>query len=411
MRMQWFLLIAVILPAARLDAQEEKPRGKNEQQIPQIKLDRKSPVSYEKEVEPILVNKCAFCHSGNIKEGKFDLSSYDNLMRGGKRGPAVVPGKSAESFLVKISAKDIRPFMPPRSEEALTSQELAVIRLWIDQGAKAPTGARAVAKVVVKLPPASVHPVLGVAVSPDAKLVAASRGNQIHLYETTTGKHVRTMKDPAVVGADGKPANAAHVSLVETLAFSPDGKTLASGSFQEVKLWDATTGQMKAVIPGFAERVLTLTFSHNGKYLACGGGAPSQEGELKLIDPASGKVVREIKENLHSDTVFSVAFSPDDKLMVSSGADKFVKTFEVETGKFQKAFEGHTHHVLGTGFSADGKMIASAGADRSLPGSTPTTFSTAPPRKTGCEIRSMRLKPKSGRTSGVRPRAFIRRTR
>src|SRR5205085_9863251 len=175
---------------------EKDRRKKNEEEIKVVKLDRKTPVLFEKDVEPILVNKCAFCHSGNIKEAKFDLSSYDNLMRGGKRGPAVIPGKSAESLLVKLSQKAIRPFMPPRSETALTPNELALIKLWIDQGAKAPTGLRAMPKVVLKAPPAIVTPVLGVAVSPDKAPVAASRGNQIHVYDAGSGKYIRTLLDP-----------------------------------------------------------------------------------------------------------------------------------------------------------------------------------------------------------------------
>ncbi len=358
------LLLGVMLVGfgAGQEKKEEK-RKKNEAEIKVIKLDRKTPVLYEKEIEPILVNKCAFCHSGNVKEGKLDLSSYDTLMRGGKRGPAVIPFKSGESLLAKLSQKAIRPFMPPRSEEALSPTELALIKLWIDQGAKAPTGLRVLPRVVLRTPPASVVPVLGVAVSPDKSSVAASRGNQIHVYDAGSGKHVRTLVDARLVSADKKPIKAAHLSLVESLAYSPDGKYLASGSYQEVKLWDAKTGELRTTIGGFVDRVVALAFSHDSKLLATGGGAATQDGELKILDVASGKVVREIKNNVHSDQVLGVAFSPDDKVLVSCGADKFVKTFEVATGKFEKAFEGHTHHVLGVGFSGDGKLIASGGAD------------------------------------------------
>ena len=92
------------------------------------------------------------------------------------------------------------------------------------------------------------------------------------------------------------------------------------------------TGELRHTVTGFAERVVALAFSNDSKLLACGGGAPTQEGELKLIDVAAGKVVREIKDNVHSDTVFGVHFSPDDKTLVSGGADKFVKTFDVASG-------------------------------------------------------------------------------
>jgi WD40 repeat protein len=68
----------------------------------------------------------------------------------------------------------------------------------------------------------------------------------------------------------------------------------------------------------------------------------------------------------HSDTVFSVAFSPDGKQLASCGADKFVKVFDVSTGKFIRAFEGHTHHVLGVSWQSDGKVLVSCGADNAV---------------------------------------------
>jgi WD40 repeat protein len=341
----------------------EDKRKKGEEPIKVITLPRKDMVSYEKEIEPILINKCTFCHSGNVVEGKLNMGTYEDLVKGGKSGKAIVPGKSADSLLGRCAGKVARPFMPPRIEKPLTPEELALIKLWIDQGAKPPAGMRTVAKVVLKAPPATVTPVLGVAIAPDKSAVFASRGNQIHVYDASSGSHVRSLVNKELVGPDKKPVSAAHLSLVESLAVSPDGKYLASGSFQEVALWDAKTGELRTRITGFTERVVCLAFSHDGKKLATGGGAPTQEGELKVVDVATGKVVLDVKNNIHSDTVLGVQFSPDDKLIASCGADKFVKVFEAGTGKFQKAFEGHTHHVQGIGWSADGKLLASGGAD------------------------------------------------
>jgi hypothetical protein len=150
--------------------------------------------------------------------------------------------------------------------------------------------------------------------------------------------------------------------LVESLAFSPDGKYLASGSFQEVTIWDAQTGIVRHRLTGFAERVVALAFAAKGNLLACGGGAASEDGELKVFDAAAGKLVVEIK-NAHSDTVYGVCFNAAGTMLASCGADKFVKVFEVPSGKFVKSFEGHTHHVLDVGWRADGKILASAGAD------------------------------------------------
>jgi hypothetical protein len=354
----------IFFPASGL-AQETKDKPTTVQPIKVVTLDRKEPVLYEKDIEPILAAKCSFCHSGNVKEGKLDMGSYDSLMKGGKRGAAIVPGKSAESRIVKLAGKTERPTMPPKSEEPLTPEELALLRLWIDQGAKAPAGARVKTRVALTTPPERVTPVRALAVSPDKSAVVASRGNQIHVYDAGSGAHIRALIDPNLKSPNNKPVKAAHLALVESVAFSPDGKYIASGAFQEAVLWDAQTGALRQRITGFADRVVALGFSPNGKLLATGGGAPTEDGEIKVLEIPSGKVVADIK-NGHSDTVFGVAFSPDGTKLATGAADKFVKVFEIPSGKFLKSFEGHTHHVLDVGWKGDGKLLASASADNSI---------------------------------------------
>src|SRR5271165_3477851 len=225
MRMLTPLALAVLTAGALF---AEGLKNISPEPIAVVVLDRKDTVTFEKDVEPILTAKCSGCHSSNLKEGKLDMGSYETLMKGGKRGAAVMPGKSAESLLVKLAGKTMKPTMPPKKEEPLTPAELALIKLWIDQGAKAPTTARERPKVILSAPPAGVHPVLGVAVSPDRSAVAASRGNQIHVYDAGSGAWVRSLTDPQLMTADKKPVVAAHLSLVESLAYSPDGRYLAS---------------------------------------------------------------------------------------------------------------------------------------------------------------------------------------
>ncbi len=337
-------------------------KSKDSEPIKVVELKRTEPVDYAKDVEPIFYKKCISCHSGAVKEAKFDLASYDALIKGGKRGAPIVPGKSANSLLVKLAGKTQKPLMPPKLEDPLTPEELALIKLWIDQGAKAPTGMRVKPKVVLTLLPASVHPVRALAVSPDKSAIAAGRANQIHVYDAGSGKYIRTLLDPNLATADKKPVKAAHLSIVDAIAFSPNGKFLVSGAFQEVAVWDVQTGALRQKLTGFADRVVALAFSADGKYLATGGGAPTEDGEVKVFDTASWKQVLDVK-NGHSDTVFGVCFSPDGTKLATCGADKFVKTWEIPSGKFIKSFEGHTHHVLDVGWKADGKLLASAGAD------------------------------------------------
>ena len=176
---------------------------------------------------------------------------------------------------------------------------------------------------------------------------------------------MKTLIDPNLKTADGKTAAAAHISLVESLAFSIDGKSLASGSYQELKLWDPEAGAVKQTVTGFVDRVVALHYSADGKYLATGGGAATEDGEVKVFELPAMKPVGEFKSP-HSDTVLGVCFSPNSKMLATCGADKFVKVWEVPTAKFLKSFEGHTHHVLDVGWKPDGKFLASGGADNAI---------------------------------------------
>jgi hypothetical protein len=347
--MRWFAILGLLV-FTRVAAVGEEKKGKAPiSPIPVVMLARQQPVVYEKDIEPILANKCQFCHSGPVKEGRLDMGTYEQLMKGGKRGSAIVPGRAQDSLLVRAAGRTQRPFMPPKGEEPLTPVELALIKLWIEQGAKAPSGQRDRPKVALSALPALVHPVRALAISPDNATLAASRGSQIHLYDARSGAYLRTLP-------------AAHVAVVESLAYGPEGKYLASGSFQEAIVWDTQKWTPTRRIPGFADRVLAVAFSPNGKLLAAGGGVPSQDGEIKIFDAATGNLAADIK-NGHSDTVFGVSFSPDGTKLATCSADKFIKVFEVPSGKFLKSFEGHTHHVLDVVWKADGKLLVSAGAD------------------------------------------------
>src|SRR5262249_11153516 len=151
----------------------------------------------------------------------------------------------------------------------------------------------------------TVTPVRAVAVRPDKAVVAAGRANQIHLYDAASGTHLRSLLAADLIASDNRPVEAAPLAIVEGLAFRSDGKCLASGSYQEVALWDASTGSLQRRLTGFADRVVALAFSPDGKLLATGGGAPTEDGEIKVFDVSTGDLVVDIK-NGHSDTVFGV---------------------------------------------------------------------------------------------------------
>jgi WD40 repeat protein len=357
------MLLSPLVVVALLVVQDKPVAGLTPIAI--AKLDRKEPMSFEKDIAPLFAAKCRVCHEGKNLEGQYDMSTYALTMKGGKRGSKViVPGKAEESFLWMSSSHRVKPIMPPKSESnPLSPEEVAVLKRWIDEGAKGPSvDVKTRIKVVLGLPPAVVKPVRALAIAPNGATLVAGRGNQLHVFDAKKGDLIRTLIDPELKTPSGQPANAACLSLIESMSFAPDGKTLAVGTFGEVLFWDMESGKIKKRLPGFTDRVVTLSYSPDGKLFATGGGAPTEDGELKVFDANTLQQLLDIKPS-HSDTVFGIAFSPDGKLLATAGADKFVKVFEVPSGKFMKSFEGHTAHVLDVGWSADGKRIASAGAD------------------------------------------------
>ncbi len=268
-----------------------------------------------KSVEAIFQEKCVACHNHTTRKGELNLESYESLMAGGKRGAAVLPGKSGDSLLVKMIEGSVKPRMPLGDE--LSAAEIKLIKAWIDAGA---SGTNAAA--------GPVEPTIPTRALPDIK--------------------------PTV------PAKAA----VSALAFSPDNSRIALGRYQEVELLSARDGKPVAKLTGHASQVRSVAFSPNHQLLAAAGGNPSQFGEVKLWDVATKKELLTIRG--HRDNIFSVAFSPDGTFLATCSYDRMIKLWDVATGNEVKNLKDHTDAVFAVTFSPDGKLLASASADRTV---------------------------------------------
>ena len=319
---------------------------------------------YDKDIEPILVNKCTCCHSGNLKEGKLDMASYERLMQGRQRAAGrSCPASRPRACWSSCRPSTEKPFMPPKSEEPLTPEELALIKLWIDQGAKAPSGMRERPKVVVRPPPAIVHPVRGVAVSPDKSAVAASRGNQIHVYDAGSGAYVRSLIDPDLHDAgqeagQGRPPVAGRVAGLQPRrqvhrqrqlpGSHPLGRPDRACSATHHRLrrprrapWPSRT-TASSWPPAAAPRPRTA------------------RSRSSTWPPASWWPTSRTATATRSS---ASASAPTTRCWPPAGPTSSSRSGKCRPASSSRSFEGHTHHVLDVGWKADGKLLASAGAD------------------------------------------------
>jgi len=144
-----------------------------------------------------------------------------------------------------------------------------------------------------------------------------------------------------------------HSDSVRSVAISPDGKTLASGSEDNsIKLWDMKTGKEIRSLTGHSDSVRSVAISADGKTLASG----SEDNSIKLWDMKTGKEIRSLIG--HSDSVRSVAISADGKTLASGSGDNSIKLWDMKTGKEIRSLIGHLSTVSSVSISPDGKTLA-----------------------------------------------------
>ncbi len=265
-------------------------------------------VSFHREVRPLLAKRCQGCHFPGNRSGKLSVVTYAALKSGGVAGPGFVSGKPADSPLYKsISGK--KPSMP-KDAPPLSAVEVETIRLWIAQGGKDDTP---------------------------------------------------QPKDP--ISAEHPPVYP-KLPVTTTLAYSPDGALLAVNGYREVLLHKADGSGLVGRLVGRSERIESVAFSPDGKYLAAVGGNSCRFGEIQLWEVATRKQVRSVEVGF--DLLYGVSFSPDGKKLACGSAEKSVYLHTVPELQPLLKFDNHSDWVFGTTFTRDSSHMVSTSRDKAI---------------------------------------------
>ncbi|MFN7140642.1 MAG: c-type cytochrome domain-containing protein [Limisphaerales bacterium] len=301
---------------------------------------------------------CIDCHSSQEPDGNFIMENFAALMRGGESGRALIPGKSSESLLVKyiegnVEKEGKKRFMPPGNRKKLSSNEIALIKQWIDAGAQPPAEEIVKELRVLTIEPRIAPPkrILALAASPDQKLYAAAHYG-----------------DVAIISADNQ--RVLHVlagsrSSVNDVVFSPDGKYLFAASGEnaiagEVKQWDVTLNAFVRTYEGHRDILYSVAISPEGKILATG----SYDQNIILWNTETGAQITKLTG--HNGAVFGLAFRPDGKILASASADRTVKLWNVARGERVETFSQPTKEVQCLAWSPDGKFLYAGGRDNRI---------------------------------------------
>jgi WD40 repeat protein len=200
-------------------------------------------------------------------------------------------------------------------------------------------------------------PVINVAFSPDGRhLATASHDKTVKIWDALALKPILTL-----IG---------HADRVNGVSFSPDGRQIASGCRDgTVKLWDARSGREIVTWQVQKGSIVSVAISPDGRLLATGGGRRSDQtegppGEVKVWDVPTGRELFDLPGVTHF--IHCVAFGPDGRLLASGGEDRAVRLWEVASGRDLATFHGHLDMIKRVVFSPDGRSLASSGEDRTV---------------------------------------------
>lgn len=306
---------------------------------------------FNQQVLPIFRKYCNGCHNAREAEGGLVLEDFARSIKGGDSGPEIVPGKSADSRLWQLLNSRGEDRMPPRDQVAPKPAELAILKAWIDGGAKAPAGGDAAAmglitpKIAVQGPVRD--PIVSIAVAPNGRWIARAKTHSIEVLDKDQ-KRVQTLSG--------------HSGQINDVSFSSDSVWVCvaageSGLSGEATLWNTTDWTRGPVFRGHRDSIYAARIAPGSKVLA----TASYDRNVMLWDVATAKAITTIEG--HNDAVYGLSFSPDGRWLATASGDRTVKLWETATGHRLDTFSQPAKDQYTVTVSPDGKRVAAGGVD------------------------------------------------
>ena len=313
-------------------------------------------LDFYRDVYPFLKINCIACHNKTTTKGDLDMETPEALHKGGESGPAVIAGKGDESLIVQAARHTEDLVMPPKGNKSgarnLTPAEIEVLKTWINQGANHSVPLE---RTVAWQPLApGVHPIYSVAMTREGRWAACGRANQIALYDLATRQFSTRLCDAAL------PPGTAHRALVQSLAFSPDGNRLASGSFREVKIWRQEGGPSTTLPADPALGAVLSVLTADGEQVV----SADQTGSLVIRDTKTGGTVKKIAD-VNKSGIKLLTLSSDGSKALVYGTDATLSLWNLQEGKSLASNAGVTGLSAAT-WTSDGISIVTASEDKTL---------------------------------------------
>jgi len=371
-------MLLATLPTARGDDGASDDRGDGDggdgdgAEVAVSRPERSAPVDFAADVLPLLRANCLACHSATKARGGLVLETPKTILAGGDEGPVVVAGKSDESTLLRVASRRAKPSMPPPKNKVgarqLTSEELGLLALWIDEGATGDVGASATATIEWNPLPAAHNPIFAAAITADGAMAACGRGNRIFVYDLGEKRVSARLADPALAAAGPDHSlGVAHLDSVQALAFHPDGDLLASAGFRCVKLWRRVHATPRGALAAESGAVIAVAASADGALVALA----TERGKVELFAMPAGGATRTIdapaaaSDAIGMPAIRGLALSDGGEILVTAGAGGTLRAFRTEDGVALGAIRLATP-ATALALAAGAKLVVTAHGDARL---------------------------------------------